>query len=61
MAQATRNYSTKKLARELGIERAALLATLRDNRVNLDWNEGTRTWEIVAKHDVEVTIDYYTN
>lgn len=59
--QATRNYSTKRLARELGISRPVLRDTLTDNRVELEWVAERRTWVIVHKADVLLVIDFYAN
>lgn len=57
--QTTRDYSTKRLARELGIPRAELLGTLRNNEVPLDWHAGTSTWRIRRREDVETAVEHY--
>lgn len=55
----TRDYSTKRLARELGIPRAELLETLRNNEVPLDWHAETRSWRITRREDVETAVEHY--
>lgn len=55
----TRDYSTKRLARELGISRAELLETLRNNEVPLDWHAGTSTWRIRHRADADRAIHHY--
>ena len=54
-----RNYSTKRLARELGIPRAELLETLRNNEVAMDWHAETRTWRIRHRADAETAVLHY--
>lgn len=57
--QVHRNYDTKQLARELGVSRAELSETLRNNQVQLHWRADLHHWEIVRKDDVVTAIIFY--
>lgn len=52
-------YSTKRLARELGMPRPTLIASLRDLSVPLHWNEGTRSWEIINAADAAQAAEFF--
>jgi hypothetical protein len=59
--QVRANYDTKRLARELGVSRAELSETLRNNGVRLHWRADLHHWEIVNKSDVAVAIEFYND